>query len=614
MQSRNDGFAPLERKDGYLRIEDHGLIGDGETAALVGRDGAVSWLCAPNFESAPLLAGLLDRERGGRFELALEGCTESRQYYDADTAVLHTELRGNDALVRITDCMPVAEGINFTEEVHSARGELVRRVRVLAGRARVRMTLRPWDRHRVERHADGLWIRDGSFVVRLWCNRSLSGDQAAFDLREGEQVDFVLSWNQGGRMLPPPPADKLIEQTADVWKRWITCFHYEGPMPDAVRRSALTLKLLDYVPSGAIVASPTSSLPEHLAAERNWDYRYTWIRDAAFSVYAFRRIGLEEEARGFLAWVLDIARATKGPRVVYRLDGSLPLPEVIEEALGGYRGVGPVRWGNRAAGQLQHDVYGEIIDCAYQWARHGDGLDAELWSHLRHYADRALEVWREPDASIWEVRCKAGTFTYSAGLCQVAVDRAARLARQFGLAGNVEGWERAAEKIRNSILDEAWNEKVGALTQSFGGRAVDASVLALPIRRVIPPDHPKMVATVEAIRQRLHAGGGLYYRYLPQESPDGVNGEEGAFLLISFWMADILAYQGRLDEAEALFERLCRRANPLGLLPEEIDPASGEFRGNFPQALSHVGMIATGFHLNRLHRRRGGPPPHNHRF
>ncbi|MCW5979079.1 MAG: glycoside hydrolase family 15 protein [Bryobacteraceae bacterium] len=598
----NGGFSPIRRTDGYLPIEDYGLIGDGKTAALVGRDGSVAWLCAPRFDSPPLFCEILDAKRGGGFRVAPRDLATARQYYEPDTGVLHTEMQTPAGLVRLTDALTLQSGVDLREGVSAARHELVRRVAVLDGEAWLNVELTPRGPHRAEQAGGGLRIacpQRADLPLHLSASFPLEGLRSTLRLRAGESAFLVLRWSGAtGRQTGFAP-EAALDQTADVWRRWTARCRYEGPQKALVCRSAITLKLLDYFESGAMVAAPTSSLPEAIGGVRNWDYRFAWIRDAAFSVFALHRIGYSDEAAAFLSWVLDAVERHGQPQVLYDLDGLVPEPEREDGELEGYRRSAPVRWGNGAADQVQHDVYGEILDCAYQWAGHHGALDAALWKKLRSLIETAARVWRKPDHGIWEVRTPGRAFTYSAALCQVALDRGARLARRYGLPADVERWQATADEIRDAILDEAWDPELNSLTEHLGGGGLDASLLTLPIRRIVRPYDPRMVATTEAIVRRLGAGGGLLYRYLPHESPDGLPGEEGAFLLCSFWLVDNLAGQGRMQEAMDLYDSLCARAGPLGLLPEQIDAASGAFLGNYPQAFSHIGVIASGFNLAR---------------
>ncbi|HVM35820.1 MAG TPA: glycoside hydrolase family 15 protein [Actinomycetota bacterium] len=595
------GVHPLQLRDGYLPIEDHGLIGDGAGAALVARDGTVSWLCVPRLDSDPVFCSLLDRNRGGHFLLRPEGLHSAGHAYLPDTGVLVTELHGPNGIVRITDAMALRPGSDLRDELDPSRGELLRKVEVVSGRVRLEVDVSPRGGASIERHGGAFRLRAArapELDLTLGVSGPLESVRTAVELEAGEELIFSLRWSGRTHRRSLKDAQARLDDTVGVWRSWADRLSYEGPQRDAVRRSAITLKMLDHVANGAIVAAPTSSLPEHIGGERNWDYRFAWVRDAAFSVYALNRIGCPYEGHGFVAWILDVVEEGR-PKVLYNLDGGVPAAEQIDPELEGYRGSGPVRWGNAAAHQTQHDVYGEIIDCAYQWSRAGGDINPELWEELRIMADAAAEKWDAPDRGIWEVRSAGRPFTYSAAMCHVAVDRAARLAETHGFNGDVERWRKTGDEIKRAIFERAWDEKAGSFVEHLGPGALDASILALPLRRVVDAKHPKMVATVEAVTSRLGAGNGLLFRYLPHESPDGLTSDEGAFLLCSFWLADNLALQGRVEEAAALFDSLCARANSLGLLPEQIDPANGEFLGNFPQALSHVGLISTGVNLAR---------------
>jgi GH15 family glucan-1,4-alpha-glucosidase len=599
-------FRPVRRRDGYLRLEDLGLIGDGTTAALVGLDGSIPWLCLPRFDSEPLFCGLLDARGGGSFTLAPEEIVEARQRYEPHTAVLVTELRSPTGLLAVTDALALHPGSVLSEDAPAGRRELIRSAVVLDGSVRVKVEIEPRGGASARVAAGGLSVeapRRPDLDLHVRCNRPLEGLRTVHELRAGESLDLALCWSGGVQRYHRFDEQELLASTAAAWRRWLEGFAYDGPEEALVRRSALTLKLCDLWSNGALIAAPTSSLPAPIGGVRNWDYRYTWVRDASFSVYAFRRIGFAEEAGAFLGWVLDTFEHGSEPKIMYAIDGG-PVPdERVDEELEGYRRSGPVRWGNGAADQRQHDVYGEILDCAYQWVRGGRPLDRHLWTRLAALADLAADAWRLPDQGIWEVRSEGRVFTYSAGLCQVALDRAAKLAEQLDLPGPTARWRRAADDLRDAVLERSWNADAGTLSEHLdGGGSLDSSLLALPLRRVVPADHPRMIATTAAVAERLSAGGGLLYRYLHDDSPDGIAGDEGAFVLCSFWLVENLARQGRLEEASELYASLCARASPLGLLPEQIDPTSGEFSGNFPQAFSHIGVIAAGVTLAKAAR------------
>ena len=598
-------FSPLAYLDGYLPIEDFGLIGDLATAALVGRDGSIPWLCLPHFDSPPVFCGILDKDKGGAFSVTPEGLEASRQFYLEDSGVLVTELRCESGTLQVTDALTLRAGADLSEGTPVERSELLRCLKVVSGTVTFTVSCTPRGGAEVQRRSGGLLIKltqRPDLDLNLLASRPFSGLSTSYTLSEAEEMYLQLTWGRPPHRHQPIHPDKILASTVDAWRRWLECFSYDGPRAELVRRSAITLQLLDYNRTGAMVAAPTSSLPEQIGGERNWDYRYAWVRDAAFSVYALRQVGITEEAWAFLGWVLDALERHGGPKILYTIDGGLPPSEQLDPELSGYRGSSPVRWYNGAAEQVQHDVYGEIIDCAYLWALGGGTIDAPLWDELRKLIERARVAWLEPDQGIWEVRASGRQFTYSVAMCHVALDRGAKLAERYDLPGDVAGWRADAEEIKQTILDGAWDEELNSLTEHIGpDGGIDASLLALPLRRVIDANHPKMKATTEAIVKHLNAKGahgtGLLYRYLPERSPDGLNGDEGAFILPSFWLADVLADQGRLEEAEALFNSLCGRVNHLGLLAEEIDPDSGRFLGNFPQAFSHIGIITSATNL-----------------
>ncbi|MFD1661728.1 glycoside hydrolase family 15 protein [Streptomyces caeni] len=591
--------------EGYLPIEDHGMIGDGRGCALVGRDATVSFMCVPRFDSPPLFCALLDRHRGGCFVLAPERLRQCHQHYVQDTGVLVTDLQADTGTVRVTDAFVLEPGAHLEEDIPAGTGQLVRHARVVHGTIDLRVLIEPRGGAEVRADAGGwqLACPRQQLTLRLRSSRSLPGLGSTLRLREGEDAWWALQWGAGDDNRPHRSVVNAITETIKAWQRWSAYVVDDVPQPELVRRSAITLKLLDHVENGAIIAAPTSSLPERVGGSRNWDYRYAWIRDAAYAVFALRRIGLPMEAGGFLSWALAAAQEDAQPRVMYSVDGRSPPTEVIDDELEGYRRSAPVRWGNAASEQPQHDVYGEILDCAFQWAATGGSLDGRLWDRLTAVAEAARTAWKTPDHGIWEVRTQGRPFTYSAALCQVALDRAARLARRLHLPGNPGTWADEARLLTGRILHDAWDERSKAFTEHLGsGGGLDASLLALPLRRVVPADHPRMVATTRAITSRLSAGGGLLYRYLPEDSPDGLDQPEGAFVLCSFWLVDNLVGQGRVDEASELFDTLCSHASPLGLFAEQIDPDNHLHLGNFPQGLSHVGLIASAVELARAQR------------
>lgn len=601
-------FVPVVLRDGYLPIEDHGLIGDGSTGALVGRDGTIDWLCVPRFDSAPIFCSILDAEKGGAFRVSVDGLIGARHRYLGHSPILITELQTTSGVLRITDVMPVRPGTDLNSEGNPEIGELLRCFEVVEGAMTVGIDVSFHNAADVERCAEGLSVRAGADLdcrLLLESSRQLDGLKTEWKLSKGEGVQLCLRWNGGTGASSVDAPVAAISNTIETWASWLKAFDYNGPQPNHVLRSAITIKLLDFLPSGAMIAAPTTSLPEQIGGERNWDYRYVWVRDAAFTVNALRQIGLDREAWQFLSWILSRAQGDE-INVMYTLHGETSIPERLDDELSGYEGSRPVRWGNGAHSQIQHDVYGELVDCAFQWSNHGGVISDRLWHRIRTLVDRAAAVWDKPDAGIWEVRTKARVQTYSAGMCHVALDRGAKMAQRFGLDGQATPWSAERDRIRDAILTRAWNDDGNYLSQTLRSKQdhtavghLDAALLALPIRRVVPASHPRVLATINAIDRELSAGNELLYRYIPEKSPDGLTGNEGAFVLCSFWMIENLTMHGRIREAQDRFDRLCARTNALGLLPEEIDPGSGRFLGNFPQAFSHLGLISSGVALGR---------------
>jgi alpha,alpha-trehalase len=594
-------YQPIEFLDGDLPIERHALIGDGAGSALVAADGTVPWMCVPRFDDDPVFSSMLGRSRGGRLCAGPVGVVEGRQSYRTESAVLVTDVRTASGAVRLTDAFVLRPGSDLHVRARHGAGAFVRTIEVVAGDVDIEIDIAPRGGATFVADDGGLrlrWARHPEIPMRVDADRPLDGERTVLSLREGERMWFRLCWADGAADDEPREA---LAHTDAAWRRWARCIDYDGLRAREVRRSALTLKLLDHAESGALVAAPTSSLPEAIGGVRNWDYRFVWVRDAAFSVHALRRIGMAGEAREFLHWVLTAVETAGRAAVLYDLDGRVPQGEHEDAELEGYRGSVPVRWGNGAADQRQHDAFGEIVDCAWQWSEASDQpVTPAMWARLRPLVDEAAACWDTPDHGIWEIRAGDRLFTYSVAMCQVALERGARLARIHGLPGEVDAWEALAGRIRRTILADAWDEERQALTETLGpGGGIDASVLALPLRDVIPADHPRMAATTEAVVRELGAGGGLIHRYDPTVSDDGLPGEEGAFVLCTSWWIDNLILQGRSDEAAGAFEHLCDRMGPVGLLPEQIDPSSGCYLGNYPQAFSHVGVVANAVLLDR---------------
>ena len=601
----------IVREREYRPIRDYALIGDAHTAALVSSDGSIDWLCWPRFDSPALFCRLLDKDKGGHFRLgpASSHAAASRAYVEG-TNVLATVFSTDGGRFRLTDLMPV-ERLNVSHEGEdiASHYRVLRLIEGLSGEAEVEVSFRPtFDYARAEAifhlYEGGVVARNGRKALALSCPSSFrespsGGVTARFTVAAGQRVWVALTYFADADALthavPQFDADLELEQTLEYWREWSDTCPYRGPYEQLVRRSALVLKLLTYEPTGALVAAPTTSLPEEIGGVRNWDYRFTWLRDSSLILYALQLLGYHEEATDFFGWLDGLCIPCGNElQIMYRIDGGSHLPERTLERLEGYRGSRPVRVGNGAFGQKQLDIYGEVIDAAYLYhERMRQPVRPQLWDALRYMADQTVARWREPDHGIWEVRGGPRHFLYSKLLCWVALDRVVRMAAGGGLPGDAALWASTREEIRAAILDEGYDEKLGAFTQAFGEQALDACALVIPQVGFLPPTDPRVVSTVRLIRERLTSHG-LVYRYL---SDDGLPGGEATFALCSFWLVDCLAEAGRTDEARELFERIVGYANDLGLLAEEIDPVSGELLGNYPQGFTHLGLIRSALHI-----------------
>ena len=598
----------------YQPIQDYGIIGDMHTAALVGTDGSIDWLCFPHFDSPSVFAAILDDEKGGCFKIApAEEGTARKQLYWPDTNVLVTRFFTPDGVGEVIDYMPVGAPDNG----HGYH-QLVRRVRVVRGRMSFRMECSPaFDyartEHETEISDEGATFRTPDLCLglstRVPVRESAGSAVAEFSLDEGASAVFMLREIEAGGDCEPPPSegkeDELFVQTVEYWRRWLSNCTYTGRWREVVQRSALALKLLTFEPTGAMVAAPTMGLPEGVGGERNWDYRYTWIRDAAFTLYGLLRIGFTEEARAFMGWIEGRCQdsASDGSlQLMYGLDGRHDLTEETLDHLDGYRGSRPVRLGNDAYDQLQLDIYGELMDAVYLYNKHGSPISYDLWTRLRTLINWVCDNWRREDEGIWEVRGGRRHFVYSKLMCWVAVDRGLRLASKRSFPADRERWLKVRDEIYEEIMDRGWSPERNAFVQSYDDDTLDASNLIMPLVFFLAPNDPRMLGTLDATNRPPREGGlvsnSLVYRYDVEKSSDGLAGEEGTFSLCTFWLVEALTRAGRTDEARLMFEQMLGYANHLGLYAEEIGH-SGEALGNFPQAFTHLTLISAAFNLDR---------------
>ncbi len=583
-------------------IEDYALIGNTRTAALVSRGGSIDWLCLPRFDSSACFCALLGTADHGRWCLAPQGEVQAiKRYYRDNSLILETRFETDAGEVSVIDFMPVAKGddrVDLFRMVRGRRGTVAMAMEVLL-RCDYGYTV-PW----VQKAPYGLTAVAGGNALKLTAPVELHSEdfttRAQFQVRAGETLAFALTWFRSHKPTPQTlDAHSLLLETEAYWHRWANRCEYQGEWQQAVQRSLITLKALTYSPTGGIVAAPTTSLPEALGGERNWDYRYVWIRDATFTLYAMLLAGYVEEARAWRTWLeRAVAGLPSQLQIMYGLAGERLLNEVQADWLPGYQNSAPVRLGNAAYRQFQLDVYGELMDAFHLCRLHTIEPDENTWSVQQVLVDFLTDAWQRPDEGIWEVRGPRRHFTHSKVMAWVALDRAIKGTERWDLPGDVERWRELRDRIRGDVLTNGYDHERGSFVQYYGGKTLDASLLVLPLVGFIPATDPRMTRTIEAIQRELTVDG-LVRRYTPDDELDGLSGDEGMFLICSFWLADNLALIGRRDEAKALFERLLALRNDVGLLAEEYDPKSKRMLGNFPQALSHVALINTAHNLSR---------------
>ncbi|MFD3402129.1 glycoside hydrolase family 15 protein [Kribbella sp. NPDC058693] len=608
----------------YPLIANHGLIGDLQTAALVSTDGSVDWFCTPRFDSPSVFGALLDHERGGHFRIRPAGGTvDTKQLYFPGTAILITRFMTEAGVGEVIDFMPTTSSTTATDN-----HRIVRLLRCVRGRATFELDIAPrfdYGRKAHQWHMTehgGVCTSDGStltfHVVREPNDVHLvqprvddAGDvQVSFTLEAGQLRGLMLETAADGppREVRVAEAQQMLDETAKFWRTWLTQSTYTGRWREMLERSAITLKLMTYAPSGGLVAAPTAALPEQIGGERNWDYRYTWIRDASFSIHALLRLGFTEEATAFAGWMRDRlqekAGGASGPlNIMYRVDGSSDLTEEQLDHWEGYRGSRPVHIGNGAAGQLQLDIYGEALDSLYLGDQRGLTVGHPGWVAVRDLLDWLIDNWDQPEEGIWETRGGRKDFTYGRVMCWTAFDRAIRLATKRSRPAPLDRWVQARDAIYDQVMARGWDPERGAFVQQYGSKVLDSSLLRMPTVDFVAPEDPLWLSTLRAMDSELVTDS-LVYRYNPEASPDGLRGSEGTFSLCTFMYVDALAKAGRIEEARLTFEKMLTYANHLGLYSEEI-ALSGEQIGNFPQAFTHLALIDAAMTLDGQLDRRG---------
>ena len=602
----------------YEPIESYGLIGNMQTAALVSTGGSLDWLSFPQFDSPSVFAAILDDEKGGAFSISTaDESPRTKQLYFPDTNILVTRFLVDSGVAEVADYMPVGPAAEA-----AGRRCVVRHVRGIRGRVELRMRCAPaFDfarlAHRAEVGEGGVWFRTDSFDACLGSDIPVTIDGGAavadFTLGEGEEASFVFGEpdpKTSDLRCPPDVQRDLLAATIKYWHQWLSQSTYRGRWREVVHRSALALKLMTFNPTGAIVASPTCSLPEELGGPRNWDYRYTWVRDSAFTLYALLRIGFKDEAAAFMNFLAEQCghfNPDGSLPIMFDVDGRHELVEKELDHLDGYRSSRPVRIGNNAAKQFQLDIYGELMDAVYLYNKHGAPISYGFWKTLRRLVNWVCDNWQREDRSIWESRGGTQHWVYSKLQCWVAIDRALRLAEKRSFPADRDRWLRVRDEIFEEIMARGWSDKHHAFMQAYDSETLDASVLMMPLVFFVAPDDPKMLGTIDAIYRTPEEGGlvanGLVYRYNTLDSPDGIVGDEGTFNICTFWLVECLTRSAksdktRLEDARFMFENMLGYANHLGLFAEETS-MTGEARGNFPQAFTHLALISAAFNLDR---------------
>ncbi len=606
-------------KMSYQPIEGYGIIGDMHTAALVGINGSIDWFCFPFFDSPSVFAAILDDNKGGRFKIAptADGITFKQSYWP-ETNVLITRFLSPDGVAEIMDYMPVG-----TAARKFGFHQLVRRVHMIRGAMPLRIECYPAFNYARAPHETEIAPGGASFnsstlslslTTRIPLTKDGNGVTAEFTLQEGQTATFVLQQIEPGAGLgfgvSEEEAEQQFNSTVEYWRHWLSKCTYRGRWREMVYRSALVLKLLTFEPSGAIVAAPTCSLPEEVGGERNWDYRYTWIRDAAFTLYGLLRIGFTEEAGQFMNWLGAICHNLNpgAPlQIMYGISGNSTLTEETLDHLAGYKGSRPLRIGNGAYDQLQLDIYGELMDSVYLYNKYGTPISYDLWRQLRLLVNWVCDNWQRTDEGIWEVRGGPRHFVYSKVMCWVALDRALRLADKRSFPADRDRWLKVRDQIYEEVMEKGWNPQRQAFVQHYGSNSLDAANLIMPLVFFVSPNDPRMIKTLNATIQSPDKGGlvsnSLVYRYNIKEYADGLKGEEGTFNICTFWLVEAMTRAGRadkawLDKARLMFEKMLGYANRLGLYAEETG-YSGEALGNYPQAFTHLSLISAAFNLDR---------------